>query len=171
MADEQTETPEQYAARIRAAERAHEAHERFTAQTNDAAIGSANVALRSLLLINGGAAIAMLAFMGSMLTEVDGDHMVALTRPLSEFAWGVAAAAFAAAMGYLANYSTTSAAAHQKPVWRYPYHKNTWVSWTFIGTSIVCLVLALGAAGFSLWSFVVGMLNVADTMVQVFSAI
>ena len=51
------------------AERAHDAQRKFTHVTNKAAIEASNHALRALILINGGAAIAMLAFIGNFVSN------------------------------------------------------------------------------------------------------
>lgn len=97
-------------ANIRAAERAHDANNELYDQLNQAAIGSANVALRAFLLINGGAAVALLAFLGSLAGQIDGPDIVTLATPLMDFAIGVAVAALAAGLAYLTNYSAAGVA-------------------------------------------------------------
>src|SRR6266581_8178796 len=48
------------------AHRAHDKSNAFHTYVNQAAIDSGNLALRTLILINGGAAIAVLAFLGAV---------------------------------------------------------------------------------------------------------
>ncbi len=58
--------------------------EEFKLRSNDAAINNANFALRTLVVINGGAAIAILAFIGS-LASIAADALAVvyqLTGPL-----------------------------------------------------------------------------------------
>ena len=56
-----------YDLNIKAAERAHDAEEEYGFRTNEATINAANFVLRALLIINGGAAIALLAFIGNLV--------------------------------------------------------------------------------------------------------
>ena len=50
------------------ASQAHKAETEFFTQTNEASIGNANIALRTLVLINGGAALAFLTFIGNQMS-------------------------------------------------------------------------------------------------------
>jgi hypothetical protein len=87
----------------RAAERAHDTSKEVALQVNEAAISAGNLALRMSLLINGGAAAALLTFVGGLpanqkravadtlvwfasdVLELDGDYSVSdLETPLLE---------------------------------------------------------------------------------------
>jgi hypothetical protein len=48
------------------AERAHDRSDAMLAERQKAAIESANAAIRALLLVNGGAVVALLAFLGTL---------------------------------------------------------------------------------------------------------
>jgi hypothetical protein len=50
-------------------ERAHDISEEFHTYTNKAAMDGANVTLRTLIVINGGAAIAILTFLGGVASK------------------------------------------------------------------------------------------------------
>ena len=171
MTDRVPETPEDRAARIRAAERAHDNHYAFREQSNGAAIESANVALRAFTLINGGAAVAMLALLGALSDRVTGEQLVLLAIPLSKFASGVAAGALAAGLAYLTNYSATSEAAHTLLTPKYPFIEETKQSkrWAraYTGFILIAIVAAFASLGF----FVFGMLGVIDAMETVFTAV
>ncbi len=58
-------------------------------------------ALKTILLINGGAAIAWLAFMGTLVTHKPEISILFLTRPLLNFSFGVLVAALASGATYL----------------------------------------------------------------------
>jgi len=79
----------------------------FALSINEQAINNANIVLRTLLLINSGAAVALLAFVGNIVnseTVGQGKSIVDLTLPLLWFGWGVVAAVFAMAFAYFTNY-------------------------------------------------------------------
>jgi hypothetical protein len=78
-----------YEQKRRDAERAHDRDDAVSDTTNAAAVASGQVALRAALLINGGAAVAMLAFIGSIasLDGLGGDHLAVMASSLVWFAW------------------------------------------------------------------------------------
>lgn len=73
-----------------------------------AAIESANVALKGLLLLNGGAAIALLAFLANVLNGAEPGPDVAamlarIGNTLTNFGWGAGAAVAASCVAYVTN--------------------------------------------------------------------
>ena len=75
----------------------HHAHDHvneFQRSLNEAAIKGADAALRSALLINGGAAVSVLAFIGGLAAQsrIKLDQLQAVAHSLTLFAFGVAAA-------------------------------------------------------------------------------
>ncbi len=81
----------------------------YAKSVNEQAINSSNVAMRSLLLINGGSDVALLAFVGSISSSdsVDFSKVIfALSEPLLLFGWGVALSVIAMMFAYFTNYST-----------------------------------------------------------------
>jgi hypothetical protein len=54
---------------LRQAERAHNANDEFFHRANEAAVKSAEAAVRIALLINGGAAVSLLAFIGGLAAQ------------------------------------------------------------------------------------------------------
>lgn len=78
----------------RPAERQHDRMTEFEKQTNEAAISSGQLALRTAVLINGGAAVSVLAFLGSLAKDKLSDSTLSgVAGPLLWFASGVAVAA------------------------------------------------------------------------------
>src|SRR4051794_8574050 len=90
---------------IRPAERAHDAHKETIQATDQAAIQTGQLTLRTAVLINGGAAAAILAFIGGLVSQgrVPVEQTSDVARGISWFAYGVAAAVTGMGLGYLTN--------------------------------------------------------------------
>lgn len=74
---------------------------------NEQASHNANIVLRTLLMVNGGAAVALLAFVGRIVSlDVlkQSSDVSGLTLPLLWFGWGVVAAVIAMTFAYFTNY-------------------------------------------------------------------
>jgi hypothetical protein len=120
-------------------------------KANEAATGGANLALRMSLLINGGAAVALLAFIKDLGKEQQ--HAVANT--LVWFGFGVIAAVIALALAYFTNYSAGQLAISRLPIDQYPYFRDgpatarwLWRYLVFLGPQS-WLVLARSACSLS----------------------
>ena len=80
-------------------------------QWDQGAFDFASLALRSVILINGGAAVALLAFLAHLWTS-EGRHAAIIApvfESLSEFVIGIAAGVAACGVGYLATYFNSGA--------------------------------------------------------------
>lgn len=96
----------------------------------------AQIALKTVILINGGASISLLAFIGNIWTKgINKSAVESLTNSIAFFAFGVLIAAVATAFGYFTQfcYSTSQ------------YSKNK--KWQIAGyvIHILALVLVIGA--------------------------
>jgi hypothetical protein len=81
----------------------------FAKSVNEQTINSANVLLRTLIIIHGGAAVALLAFIGSIAGSEwfsPERNIAKLTMPLVWFGWGVVVAVVAMLFAYFTNYMT-----------------------------------------------------------------
>src|SRR5437016_1671579 len=107
MSDPSNWEREKYADEIRrrVAERAHDQSHELAKLLNEAATRDAQGAIRILLAINGGAAVALLAFTGGLVARstVSMANIAETVANLKWFALGVITSAFAAAMAYLTN--------------------------------------------------------------------
>ena len=148
------------------AERAHDAEQEFFSKTNAAAITSGNHAIRALIIINGGAAIAMLAFIGQLVSVNDklAGKFSDLAAPLSCFAQGAALATLSVMFAYLTNYCIAATSAKKDRHYEHPYIRDTpsskhWTKavWLFQFVTII-------TAAFSLLFFVLGMIEVRDAI-------
>lgn len=82
----------------------------FFQSINEQTIASSNLAMRTLVAINGGAAVAILAFVGSIAGKAEhcsGVELSRLTAPLIWFGFGVTSALASMMLAYLTNYATT----------------------------------------------------------------
>ena len=152
-----------YDQNMRAAEQAHQRNFDFAMKLNESVINNSNIALRTALIINGGAAIALLSFIGSLHTNDpaapnrDYSH---LTAPLLWFAWGVALAGGAIALAYFTNYSILSSAVRKDVNYEHPYVHSNKVSKRWLIGGYLCQGLAIITGISSLVVFVVGMLQI-----------
>jgi hypothetical protein len=129
----------------------------FFKNINEQTIATSNTVLRSLILINGGAAVAVLAFVGGLVGNHSlhiADKVANLTTPLLWFGWGVAAASMIFA--YFTHYFTAAHAQAEPPAHEMPG--------AFKAISHVLGVLA--ALG-SLTLFLVGMYEVRASVLTV----
>lgn len=151
----------------RAAERHHDELDAYAKQTNDAAIQSGQLALRMSMLVNGGAAVAVLTFLGALSSTVGMQEVSRLASTIEWFAWGVGAAVLGMAFGYLTNYCHVSHTHSFIRTWDHPYStpSDTTKYWSVAGT--VVHVGAVAAAISSLGLFVIGMIEVREGIRQI----
>jgi hypothetical protein len=155
--------PDQQRQNMEEAHRAHDVLTDFYGSINESTIKSGDAALRACLLINGGAAIAILAFMGSVISResITSHKVIGEVAPnLNWFVGGVVAAVAAMGLTYVVNFLTYLHATSQKRVWEHPYvvpgaHTALW-AWLKIGLHWVTIILAT----ISVASFVFGLLAV-----------
>jgi hypothetical protein len=90
----------------REAESAHDRHNDYTIAMDTAAVESSHLTLRMALLINGGAAVAVLAFIGGLVAQgrlQAGPSLSRVAESLVLFALGVAVATLAQGGAYVTN--------------------------------------------------------------------
>jgi hypothetical protein len=107
-------------------EEAHRAHDAVTTHyvaVNEGAVKAGDLILRNCLLINGGAAIAILAFMGNVLTKDPSSRKLLLdvSGGQNYFAIGVVAAVVAMGLTYVDHLLNWKHAVSQRKVWEHPY--------------------------------------------------
>jgi hypothetical protein len=144
------------------AQRAHDRIADFANSTNEAAIKAADSALRAAILINGGAAVSILAFIGGLAAQdrikIAQLHDVASSLLL--FAFGVASAVVAMALSYCVNYITASHANSFVHSWKHPYLRVGERTARLATAKSAFHVAALAVGVMSLVFFVWGMLDV-----------
>jgi hypothetical protein len=140
---------------VKAAERAHDKSDAFRTQTNEAAIQGGNLALRMGLLINGGAAVALLTFIGTLTV----DQKRSIAPVLAWFAWGVVFATGALVTAYFTNWFSSGAERSRIWQWEPPYVKDgphtgkkRFAYWVFLGFSIILSAGSLGLFVAGMWA-------------------
>jgi hypothetical protein len=150
----------------RDAERAHDSADAAQKQLADAAVRSADVALRTAVLINGGAAVAMLAFIGGLISSEDLNvgQLKELAGSLVWFAWGVACAVAGLALSYSTTYAASVVVGSQEKGWEHPFVQPgpKTKRWRFVENTCHLLAVLVGVASLAL--FVWGMLDVRDSV-------
>ena len=137
------------------AQRVHDNNRESIIKSNEATVNSGSNAIRAALIINGGAAIALLSFIGGLVGDgklTIGSQLQSVTEPLRYFAWGVALSAVSMAFGYLTNFSATGILQNQRHIWKHPYLEETSGSkrWrvaynVFLGGSVLTAIVSLVA--------------------------
>ncbi len=126
---------------------------------NEAAAKSGRVATRVLLLINGGAAVALLGLIGALAgAECFEDRQIQrFGSNLVWFTWGLVAAAAALSLVYLVNYCHAGAARTQIAKPGSSFGHWLWPAHVFSFGAILAGVLSLAM-------FVLGMFAVRDSL-------
>lgn len=144
----------------RLAEREHDRNAENGVKQVLAAIEAGHHALRAILLINGGAAVALLAFIGAIASKEGVSSVADLAASIQWFAFGVAATAAAIGMTYLVNHCYALSMRTMEHSWEHPYVKDTPKSerWERFGEvlNVMVILVALAALGLFVW----GMLSV-----------
>lgn len=151
--------------RVRIAERAHDTETAFGAATNAAAVKNAEEAIKAALLVNSGSCVAMLAFLGTLVSQhvLSSDQLGNAIRPLMYFGGGVAAAMIASAGAYFTNLLIAGSSIRKERSYVEPFLRGTpssqrqarWAeacrlfSVVFVTASIGCFIWGLASAGVS----------------------
>lgn len=152
---------------LRAAERAHDNATDFASKTNIAAIDGANLTLRTAVLINGGAAVSVLAFIGGLASQGKlslGPQLTEIATTLLWFASGVVAAALSMGLAYFTNYCIAAHASTQPRQFQHPYLTENGRSRAWILAASIFHVLAIIGAFGSLALFIYGMIEVRNAI-------
>ena len=127
-----------------------------------ALITTSSLALRMAMLINGGAAIAMLAFIGGLVSKdkIAVGQLDKIANSLTWFALGVAFAVAGIALAYFTHYCMAGTASSQTKKWEPPYMEPGPKTPLWRRLNIAFHVAAVVAGLASLSFFVVGMFSV-----------
>jgi hypothetical protein len=142
------------------AHRAHDAIDDIIRKANEAAIGSSNVVLKAMLLINGGAVISLLALMGPLAAA----QKVAVANSLLSFVWGIVFTVIGMAFAYFTNYLTAVQLHSWTRKWEHPYLETGPTTKRISAWMIACHILAVLSLAISLAWFVVGVSAVRDAI-------
>ena len=148
---------------IRQHDRTHEMY----SDARKAAIDSAAIALRAMILVNGGAVVALLAFIGSLEASNGASVTIsALVEPIEWFGWGVGLAVTSTAIAYLVNVLDSDILSATRGTWNHPYSEKEMRARRLGPPRFLLHVLALGLAIGSLVSFWQGVASITDKIGQ-----
>jgi hypothetical protein len=141
-----------------AAERAHERSDQYMLQMNKAVLKNAETVVRSLILINGAAAISVMTFVGALAAKpsVPANQISGIARGLEWFAGGALAATLTAAFAYLTNYLYVSTEQKRTRDYENPYLHENGTSNRRLWWAEVCHYLAIAAVVVSFCGFAGG---------------
>jgi hypothetical protein len=155
-----------YERQIEDARHAHDYINDFHKFSNEAAIKSGDLALRTAVLINGGAAVSVLAFIGGLASQdrIKISQLGEVASSLMWFATGVACAIGAMAFSYFTHYFMAGVASSQIQSFEPPYVKlgPKTSTWRRANTAFHVLAVVFGLASPTI--FVVGMLDVRSAI-------
>lgn len=148
-------------------EKAEQQHDRILREFefhNQATIEVGTIAVRSMFTLNGGAAVALLAFMSGI---VDASYPIGIENVATGlicFAAGVAMAALAACAAYFANFSNASAVGLRKLTYEFPYSDQTPRSRNWERAGLFFQIATIAIVAFSLGCFVYGVASLASAL-------
>lgn len=133
---------------------------------SDAGIQLGLATLKGVLLINGGAAVAMLGFAASLVNV--GDKAIvkidALSDPITWFAYGVAVSVIACALGYLSLHLSLIGLNSVTRIRKHPYNEENTKSKCYHKIANVINFMAMIVVIASIVLFVCGVISVGETI-------
>jgi hypothetical protein len=152
-----------------AREDAHRAHDRayaFYDKLNESSIKSSEIVLRACLLINGGAAVSVLAFIGGLASKlsIGVAQLAPVADCLVKFAFGVVVAVAGMSLSYIVHYITGMHVESMEKIWEHPWLKPRRHTKFLAWLKIFVHLLAIAAAILALVLFVCGIFSVRDAI-------
>jgi hypothetical protein len=149
----------------KAAQRAHESLTEFTRQNYEAAFRSGQIALRTVVLVNGGAAVAVLFFLGTIATKVTVAQMSVVAHALIWFAAGIVCGLIALTSAYLTNLYDANVGTSVSQTWEYPYTQPGRYTPYFVRMSRFAHMVAVVAGSASMLLFLIGVWDIRSAIV------
>jgi hypothetical protein len=136
---------------------------------NKSAIEASHLAVKSLFLINGGSAVAMLAFLANIIKIDLPVQLGEVSNAQLWFATGVAASTICAMMSYIVTYCHVSAVTETSLTWEHPFVSESSAAKKWNIAANIFHILAIFFAFVSLASFVLGIVSVQSGFVALIS--
>ncbi|WP_137044595.1 hypothetical protein [Pseudolabrys sp. FHR47] len=144
--------------------RAHDAESEFWTQVNQGALDGGTLAIKTAFLINGGAALAVLGFIGAVAGQgrIGDADVQNITSALMWFTSGVALAGFSTGAAYFTNLATAAMSSSKKRLWEHPYLGPPDRCYTMLRTLFLAVAVIAGIGSMCL--FVGGMIDVKHSV-------
>lgn len=148
------------------AKRAHDLNRQNYADNRRAAIETSNAVVRVMLLVNGGAVVALLALVSALASgqTVELIQIESLIAPVQRFAIGVGMTAVLAALAYLVNMLDADISNSVSLVWKHPYVVDKPIAKRLRSVRTVFHVMALLIGLAVIFVFFWGVWGVADAI-------
>jgi hypothetical protein len=147
---------EQRAFEIRAAERAHDSETAFGKIANDHAVKAGEEVVKAVILINGGSCVAMLAFIGTLVSKelLAPSQIEEITAPLFSFGIGMLLAVIGGSTAYFTNLMIAGSSNRKDRQYTYPFlvknastRRHTIAAEVFRYFGLLAMVLSIGCFG------------------------
>jgi hypothetical protein len=150
-----------------AAQRAHDALTRFTRQNKEAAFRSGELALRAVVLVNGGAIIAVFFFLGSIATKATAAQMSVTAQSLIWFTAGITSGLIAQVSAYLTDLHDAYVGTSISQTWEHPYTQPGRDTQYYLQMSRITHIVAIAAGCASMLFFLFGVWDVRAAIMLV----
>jgi hypothetical protein len=151
------------------AQNIHDGLDAYALEINKGAMQAGTLAIRYALLINGGAAIAVLGFVGALAFQgrvAIGAGLNEIAGTLVYFAIGVVAGTLGLGWAYLTNFFAAAHASRMNKNWTGPLIEETPSSRRYKRWYIFFLILAVLSALFAVGCFLCGVLEVKAAIMK-----
>lgn len=149
------------------AQRTHDRYNALHDQQAQEAVLNGREGIKALILINGGAAITMLGFVGAFAgkTGFDIKHLTPIANSLLWFAGGIVLAVTSFGFSYVANFAYAACTSRMKTSYEHPFVTDTPGSiwWRELGIKFHYAALAIAALGLVL--FLLGIWSVRNAII------
>lgn len=158
--------------RVETARKVHKELDDFALDFLRAGRETAVLAIRSLMLVHGGALVALLGFIATLASSEAGRTLSveALVKALSLFAWGAACCVLASIMAYFAYMYRAAHFAELKRVSQSPFFEETQSSRKLDRLVYWTNLASAGFIGASASSLILGIIEVSQALPIVFAA-
>lgn len=149
------------------AQRTHDRYDALHDQQNQEAVLNGREGIKALILINGGAAITMLGFVGAFAARGNFDikHLTPIANSLLWFAGGIVLAVIAFGFSYVANFSYAACTSRMKKTYEHPFVIDTDNSIWWRDFGVRFHYAAIGIAVLALALFLVGIWSVRNAII------
>lgn len=148
------------------AQRTHDRLNEATARIDASAIAFGQIAVRTLVLVNGGAVVAMLAFLAGVVGSKHTSAFDPVIGSLSFFAFGVFLGVLTAGLAYVVTYCQSASLGRMTHIWKHPYSEETRSSKNWTRVANFSHVLALLSAMGSIVFFYLGIQTLSTAMID-----
>jgi len=140
-------------------------------KANEAAVASGTATIRLVVLINGGAAVALLTFIGGLIQAGkihSNSQLMGIAWPIGFFIAALAFAAVSMGCGYIVNFTNAAIIKSRKRYISPPFEEDTDDTRKLSSLSRSFVAVSVATATLSLAGFIVGMYEIYRSLSLIF---